>query len=156
MGENVLALVRYMTSSSSPLPRMRKHSPPNATYMSFLGRYFVTWSSETSALMYGTFFYGSLVVVATLLPAWSVRVYCASVLGVVGGLVGAIVGANVVALIMTVVLRKGMTWFAFKWSPMVLYGLPALTGEPPCSPSIRITPAHGFSSRSSFGAVYHR
>lgn len=129
MGENVLALLKYLSSQDSPIPRLESYTKPQIAYISFGGRYFLMWSFKTANQMYN-----ALLIVSALMlyglapPGIGLRVHLVSAFGVFGGLLGAIVGANVVALIMTRVLHTGMSWFAVEWYPLVLYGVPALTG----------------------------
>jgi hypothetical protein len=129
MGENVLALLEYLSSSDSPIPRLENYSSPRVAYLSFGGQYFLMWSFQTAQRMYNSILVVSALILFGLVPSRiGLRIYSVAAFGVFGGLVGAIVGANVVALIMTRVLHAGLSWFAVKWSPLVLYGVPALVG----------------------------
>jgi hypothetical protein len=123
-----MALLRHLTSSASPLPDMREYTPPQTTYFSILGKYFLMWKFTTAARMYNTFFAISLFLIVALSPTRRIGVYGAALLGIFGGLVGAIVSVNIVALLMTRVLGKAMSWFSIESSALALYGGPAIVG----------------------------
>lgn len=129
MGDNVLALLHYLSSEGSPVPRLQSYSPPQTAYLTFGGRYFVMWSFKTGQRMYNAL----LLISGSLIYAFAPktagrRVNIAAAGTVLGGLIGAIMGANIVALLMTKALNKSMSWFAMEWYALVLYGLPALVG----------------------------
>lgn len=128
MAENLMALLQYLTSSASPLPRMQEYTPPQTTYFAFLGRYFLMWKFRTAGRLYNTFLGISIVFIVALSPSRRFGLHLASFLSMVGSLFGAIVAVNIVALIMKHVLHKGMTWFAVEWYALALYGAPALLG----------------------------
>lgn len=129
MGENLMALLHYLTSSASPLPRLSEPTPPRTTYFAFLGRYFVMWKFSTASRMYNTFFGISIVLLIGLSPSRRIGLHLAAFISVLGSLVGAILAVNVVAFVMKHVLDNGMTWFAVEWHALVLYGAPALFGN---------------------------
>jgi len=129
MGENVLALLEYLSSQDSPIPRLKSYTRPQTTYVSFGGRYFLMWSSKTAERMYNGLLIVSAFTLYGLAPSGlGLRIHLVAAFGVFGGLFGAIVAANVAALVMTRVLNMGMSWFAVEWYALVLYGVPALTG----------------------------
>ena len=132
MGENVLALLLYLSAEGSPIPTLQTFTPPQTAYFGMFGRWFVMYSYKTAALMYNTIFVGSLVLVVTTAPtAVRNRVHLVSVVGVLGGFIAAILSANIVALVMTQALGRGMSWFSREWYCLVLYGIPALAGKLP-------------------------
>ncbi|KAI0262019.1 hypothetical protein BGY98DRAFT_1192657 [Russula aff. rugulosa BPL654] len=143
MGENVIAILRYLSSDASPLPSMTTgYTRPTTVFFSDFGR-FIQYQFTTARLMYGTLFTLSLSL------AWFV--YCERVPGsrsgskslkTAGGfgkaqwnsirahlmaLGGALVGANGLAAIMHRTQRN-MSWFASEHSALLLYGPAALTG----------------------------
>ncbi|KIJ65340.1 hypothetical protein HYDPIDRAFT_110370 [Hydnomerulius pinastri MD-312] len=124
MADNSLALLRYLSSDKSPIPRLENgFSRPRTVFFSNLG-FFAVYSFATAKVMYVTLFAASL---ALVLGTGVKRVWTA--LGAVGAaLLGALVFANGVAFIMRDVLGKGMSWFKAEYYPVVLYGPAAIVG----------------------------
>lgn len=155
MGENVLAILRYLSSDASPLPSLKAgYTRPTTVFFSDFGL-FIQYQFTTARLMYGTLFALSLSL------AWFI--YCERVPGsrsgsksltTAGGFCkahwnsirahliafgGALICANGLAAIMHRVLGRNMSWFASEHSALLLYGPAALTGSsiPVFSPSPR-------------------
>lgn len=123
-----MALLRHLTSSESPLPDLREYTPPQTTYLSILGKYFLMWKFTTATRMYNTFFALSLFLMVALSPTRRVGAYGPAFLGIFGGLLGAIASVNIIALFMTRVLGRAMSWYAIESSALALYGGPAIVG----------------------------
>jgi hypothetical protein len=145
MGENVLAILKYLASDVSPLPSMTTgYTRPTTVFFSDFGR-FIQYQFTTARLIYGTLFALSLSL------AWFV--YCERVPGsrsgsrsltTAGGFRkaqwngirahliafgGALISANGLAVIMHRVLGRNMSWYASEQSALLLYGPAALTGS---------------------------
>ena len=57
MAENTLALIKHLTSASSPLPELAAgYSRPHTVYMGYLGRVFIKYSFTTAKIMYSALF----------------------------------------------------------------------------------------------------
>ncbi|KAF8315143.1 hypothetical protein DL93DRAFT_2166855 [Clavulina sp. PMI_390] len=128
MAENVLALIKYLASSESPLPRMKDYSPPRTTYFSLLGKYFIMWSFGTASIMYNTFLVLSILLLLALPPKVPATTHLVSLFGIVASLIASALTTNAVAFIMKGLLGRGLSWFARAWYPLVLYGPAALFG----------------------------
>lgn len=139
MGENALALLRYLASPASPLPSLQSGcKPPTTVFFSHLG-FFINYSYRTAKILYTLLFAASLVLVRVIFvdPAPALRrgkglwrEQARGVVAVIAGAGGAVVGANLVAVIIQRVLGKGMSWFSSELSTLGLYGPAALTGLP--------------------------
>lgn len=137
MGENALALLRYLSSPASPLPSLTSgYKPPTTVFFTNLS-WLIIYSYRTAKIVYTLFFAASLVLVRVIFvdPAPALRrrkgLWREQARGVVAVLVGAggtLVGANVAAVVMQRVLGKGMSWFSSELSTLALYGPAALTG----------------------------
>ncbi|KAK0554281.1 hypothetical protein OC846_002164 [Tilletia horrida] len=133
-GENVLAIVDYLTTSpESQLATNRaftKNEGP--VYFSVLGYFFFFFYNVTfRKILHG------LVAILSAQLLYSIRAErhldslkatiftCA---GVYANFVVGVVLSNVVALIMTKVLNAGMSWFRHEYFAFALFGPPAVTG----------------------------
>lgn len=124
MAENVLALLRFLSSDASPIPRLEHgFARPRTVFYSNLGL-FLVYSFTTAKVMYMTLFGASLYLVWTA----GIKQVWTALGAVVFAFVGALIGANGVAFIMTSVLRKGMSWFSAEYFPVLLYGPAATVG----------------------------
>lgn len=124
MAENSLALLRFLSSDASPIPRLEHgFARPRTVFFSNLG-FFMIYSFTMAKIMYVTLFGASFYLVWT---SGIQRVWTA--LGaVVFAFVGALIGANGVAFVMTNVLHKSMSWFRAEYFPVILYGPAAIVG----------------------------
>ncbi|KAF8682072.1 hypothetical protein AX14_004421 [Amanita brunnescens Koide BX004] len=132
MAENVLALVKYLSSERSPLPTLTEgYTRPSTVYFSHIG-VFITYSFTTGKIMYTALFLATILLVHVgnkklgALGVW--RAQAKGVAAVLAGLVGALVVPNLVALVMVNVLGRSMSWFANVFSAILLYGVPTLLG----------------------------
>lgn len=132
MAENVLALVKYLSSNRSPLPTLTEgYTRPSTVYFSHIG-VFIIYSFATAKIMYSCLFLAVLLFVhfgnkPSGSSVWTVQ--AKGVVAVLTGYVGGLIAPNVVALVMTKVLGKGMSWFANVHSAVLLYGVPTLLGS---------------------------
>ena len=132
MGENALALVKYLSSVRSPLPTLTDgYTPPSTVFFSYIG-IFIIYSFSTAKLMYTALLLASIVLIRlqgpkNALGLW--RAQARGVLSVLSALAGGVIVPNVVAFIMSRVLGKGMSWFSHEYSAMALYGVPMLLGK---------------------------
>lgn len=119
MGDNVLALLEYLTSpettmgnSAKPTPVLPRAPTSHTIFFSALGgKVFVVYSRATATVLYGIL--AALVaVVVTDRVDWSKdkKVYILSVVGVLGGLLSSIIGANLAAAALSLCLGRSMTW----------------------------------------------
>jgi hypothetical protein len=145
MGENVLPILRYLSSDASPLPLLTTgYTRPTTVFFSDYGR-FIQYQFSTARLMYGTLFALSLSL------AWFVyrervpgsrsgskplttaggfrKAQWNSIRAHLIAFGGALIGANGLAVIMHRVLGRNMSWFASEQSALLLYGPAALTGS---------------------------
>lgn len=147
MGENVLAILRYLSSDASPLPSLTTgYTRPTTVFFSEFGR-FIQYQFSTARLMYGTLFALSLslawFVYRERVPASGSRSGSKSLKTAAGfrkaqwnsirahliAFGAALIGANGLAAIMHRVLGRNMSWFASEHSALLLYGPAALTGS---------------------------
>ncbi|KAJ6577643.1 hypothetical protein B0H19DRAFT_1120767 [Mycena capillaripes] len=126
MGENTLALIRHLTSSSSPLPKLKagfEHKRMHLVYFGLLSHFFI-YRFSTAKVAYGALLASSL---ALTRPVWKGQ--GRGVLAVMGGLFGSLLMPNIVAVVMHRVLGKGMSWFAgAHFSAIGLYAPATLLG----------------------------
>ncbi|GBE89509.1 Putative endoplasmic reticulum metallopeptidase [Sparassis crispa] len=137
MGENVLALLLYLSSPESPLPTLTEgYTRPTTVFFQYLG-YFYLYSFRTANTIYLAMLVTSLILakVTYVDPAPALKKgkgllgeHAKGILAVSSAFVGSLVGANVVAVVMRLVLGKGMSWFSSEWSCVALYGPAALAG----------------------------
>ncbi|KAI9572020.1 hypothetical protein HD554DRAFT_2016273 [Boletus coccyginus] len=124
MADNSLALLRFLSSDASPIPRLeRGFARPRTVFFSNLG-FFLMYSFTTAKVMYVMLFGASLYLVWTT----GVKRLWTAFGAVVSAFVGALIGANGVAFVMTNVLHKGMSWFRAEYFPVILYGPAAIVG----------------------------
>jgi hypothetical protein len=129
MGENTLALLRFLSSEESPLPNLTSgYTPPTTIYLTLAGKFFM-YSFATAKMMYCGFFFASLLYVRLSASKDKEGAGVAiGVMAVITGVLGTILVPNVVAFIMNKLLNKGMSWFSSPFAPLVLYGPPSILG----------------------------
>ncbi|KAF8159229.1 hypothetical protein B0H34DRAFT_655155 [Crassisporium funariophilum] len=139
MGENTLALIRYLSSSKSPLPTLTQgYTRPSTVFFAHIGGVFFMYSFATAKIMYSVLFLASLVLVRLTFvdPAPALkkagsgfwREQGKGAVGVLAGMVGTLAVPNLVAVVMKSGLGKGMSWFSDPMAPLGLYGPAALLG----------------------------
>lgn len=124
MVENSLALLRFLSSDASPIPRLEHgFARPRTVFFSNLGLFFL-YSFTTAKIMYVSLFGASLYLVWTteIERVWT------SLGAVALAFVGALIGANGIAFVMSNVLHKGMSWFKGEYLPVILYAPAAIVG----------------------------
>lgn len=131
MAENTLALIRYLSSSVSPLPKLQNHkkSKPQTVFYSHLGL-FIVYSFTQARLIYGAL----LILACAYIFLWDprrtagLRGHTKGALAIFAGLFGALLVPNLVALVMRYGLDKGLSWFKDTYAVLALYGPAALLG----------------------------
>ena len=139
MGENVLSLMRYLSSAESPLPTLTEgYTRPSTVFFTHIGGAFFMYSFATAKVMYTLLLLASFVIVKITYvdpaPAlkkvgdgfWSEQIKGG--VAVVFGAIGALLVPNLVAIVMKYILNKGMSWFADPLAPLGLYGPAAILG----------------------------
>jgi hypothetical protein len=138
MGENALALIRYLSSSDSPVAKLTEgYSRPSTVFYAHVGPTFFMYSFSTAKIMYSALLIASFVLVrltfvdpAPALKAghgfW--REQGKGAIAVTAGVAGTLLLPNIVAVVMRSVLNKGMSWFKDPLAPIGLYGPAALLG----------------------------
>ncbi|KAF9524402.1 hypothetical protein CPB83DRAFT_861305 [Crepidotus variabilis] len=143
MGENALALIRHLTSESSPLPSLTEgYSRPTTVFFTHIFHSFFLYSYSTAKVMYSTLLVVSFAFVRAAFvdpsPAlkkssqngmtvfWQEQVKGARAVG--AGVAGTILTPIVVAVLMKHGLGKAMSWFSSPLAPIGLYGPAALLG----------------------------
>ncbi|EKM81542.1 hypothetical protein AGABI1DRAFT_69822 [Agaricus bisporus var. burnettii JB137-S8] len=129
MGENTLALLRFLSSEESPLPNLTSgYTPPTTVYLTLAGRFFM-YSFATAKMMYWAFFLASVLFVRLSATKNGEKASVAiGVMAVTVAFLGTIIVPNMVAFIMNKLLNKGMSWFSSPFAPVVLYGPPSILG----------------------------
>ncbi|KAG6852571.1 hypothetical protein C0991_010900 [Blastosporella zonata] len=125
MAENTLALLRYLSAEGSPIPTLTTYTRPTTVFFAYLG-YFFVYSFTTAKIIYTALFASSIVLVATTHKS-STGLWRGAV-AVLAGVAGTVMVPNVVAFFLSYVLGKGMSWFAYEYSAIVLYAPAALLG----------------------------
>lgn len=139
MGENVLALIRHLTSSDSPIPSLTTgYTAPTTVFFSHIFRSFFTYSYTTAKVMYTALFVSSflLVWVTFVDPAPALkksgfvfwREQIKGCFAVIAGMLGTLLIPNVTAFVMRDVLDKAMSWFTSPLAAIAFYGPTALLG----------------------------
>ena len=139
MGENVLTLIRYLSSAHSPLPTLTEgYTRPSTVFFTHLNGFFLMYSFTTAKVMYTLLLLASFVLIRITYvdpaPAlkkvgdgfWSEQIRGG--LAVVFGAIGSLLVPNVVAVVMRYVLNKGMSWFTSPLASLGLYGPAAVLG----------------------------
>jgi len=138
MGENTLALMRYLSSEESPLPSLAEgYSPPSTIFFAHMFHTFFQYSYATAKKLYAALLVASFALVRFYFidptptvksgdPFW--REQKKGLTAVISGAVGTIVVPNVLAIIMRSVVGKPMSWFTSPALPLGLYGPAALLG----------------------------
>ncbi|KAJ7056182.1 hypothetical protein C8F01DRAFT_1029694 [Mycena amicta] len=130
MGENTLALIKYLTAPGSPIPTLSgssKHSKKmHLVFLNFLSHFFM-YRFSTAKVMYSALLVS---VIRWTQPIFqNTKKLRGGVRAVLTGLLGAVLLPNVVAVLLSNVLGKGMSWFAGDvFSAMGLYAPIALLG----------------------------
>jgi len=138
MGENALALMRYLSSSDSPVAQLTEgYSRPSTVFYAHVGPTFFMYSFSTAKVMYSALLAASFVLVRLTFvdPAPALksghgfwREQGKGAIAVTAGIAGTLLLPNVVAVVMRSVLNKGMSWFKNPLAPIGLYGPAALLG----------------------------
>lgn len=139
MGENVLALMRYLSSAGSPLPTLTEgYARPSTVFFSHINGWFFMYSFATAKVMYTLLFFASLALVRITYvdPAPALkkigngfwREQIKGGMAVVFGVIGTLLIPNLVAVVMKYALNKGLSWFASPLMPLALYGPAAILG----------------------------
>ncbi|KAF5316325.1 hypothetical protein D9619_006761 [Psilocybe cf. subviscida] len=138
MGENTLALLKYLSSKKSPVAGLTNgYTKPTTVFFAHVGPTFFKYSFTTAKIMYGLLFAFSLLLVRITFvdPAPALkkghgfwREQRKGAVAVFAGMAGTMIVPNVVALVMREVLNKGMSWFKNEVAPIGLYGPAALLG----------------------------
>jgi len=133
MAENVLSLIRDLTSSDSPLPSLTTgYTKPRTVFFSHLNKTFFRYSYTTAKIMYTVLLVLSVIFVrATHVPSASGGFWTEQLKGcfaVVIGFLGALLSSNMAAIIMTK-MDKAMSWYTKPLAPVVLYGPTGLLGS---------------------------
>ncbi|ORY22823.1 hypothetical protein BCR39DRAFT_550650 [Naematelia encephala] len=125
---NILPIVEYLLSPSSPLSSSEPFHPPDMVYMSLYDRIFVTWSMETGDKVYLAI--ASVVAVLTVANVrWNRwKPFAVALLSTPVGLIVGLVTANAVAGLM-VLLKSRLAWFSHERMCLLLYIPAAYTGH---------------------------
>lgn len=139
MGENTLALLKYLSSKKSPIAGLTNgYTKPTTVFFAHVGPSFFKYSFTTAKIMYGLLFAFSLLLVRITFvdPAPALKrghgfwhEQRKGVVAVFAGMAGTMIAPNLIALIMREVLNKGMSWFKNELAPIGLYGPAALLGS---------------------------
>jgi len=138
MAENALALIRYLSSSDSPIAKLTEgYSRPTTVFYAHVGPTFFMYSFSTAKIIYTALLIASFALVRLTFvdPAPALksghgfwREQGKGVVAVTAGIGGTLLLPNVVAVVMRSVLNKGMSWFKSPLAPVGLYGPAALLG----------------------------
>lgn len=134
MSENVLALLRHLSSPSSPIPSLATgYTQPSTVFYSYLG-YFWVYSFKTAKTLQITLLLVAITFVFFSNKRGSNGHRFWNQLGratarVLAGITGALVGANLVAFVMCKVLGKAMSWYSNQFAALALFAPPALFGR---------------------------
>ncbi|KIY51748.1 hypothetical protein FISHEDRAFT_36479 [Fistulina hepatica ATCC 64428] len=125
MGENVLALLRHLSSVDSPLPSLTEgFVPPKTVYFSHLGKFWM-YSFRTAKQLYGALFFASVALVSLSAPRGLKR----ATLAIPASIVCGIIASVCTGVVMQYVLRRGLSWFTNEYSPFLLYGPATMFGN---------------------------
>ncbi|KAK4055194.1 hypothetical protein OIV83_000474 [Microbotryomycetes sp. JL201] len=133
MGENVIALLEYLTSPATALgnsltaEKLPKSPTSSVVFFSGLGgKLFVVLTRDQATFAYGILAALAAVVVADRVDWSQKRLYIAMTLNVGTSLVAAILGANIAAFVTAIIMKKTMTWFRNEAFPILVFGPPAI------------------------------
>lgn len=132
-GENVLAIVDYLTTSpESLLPQVEPTPKAEAPiYFTLVGRFFVNIPARLfkGASMGLSAFTNFQIQSQTRADKHfgALKATTLAIVGTVASLLFALVATNGVAFIMTRVLDHSLSWFSHEWLPIPLYAPPATT-----------------------------
>jgi hypothetical protein len=131
MAEQVLALVKYLTSTDSPLATMkdRNNADKSAVYFSLLGRIFIMYSSSTANAIAIALLTSATLLAIALVPNLTFDSFLRGSYAVISAAIAGIISANFVAFFMTGALNKPLSWFSNELAPILLYAPPALAGK---------------------------
>ncbi|KAF9454480.1 hypothetical protein P691DRAFT_692720 [Macrolepiota fuliginosa MF-IS2] len=128
MAENTLALLRFLSSEVSPLPKLTAgYTRPTTVYFTLLGKFYM-YSFKTARIMYSVLFVASLLFVRLSKANRERARWTNGLVAVLAAVSGALIVPNVVALVMNKGLNKGMSWFSSPFAPIVLYAPPTILG----------------------------
>jgi hypothetical protein len=132
MAENVLSLIRDLTSSNSPLPSLTTgYTKPTTVFFSHLYKSFFKYSFSTAKIMYSALLILCVIFVRVSHSHSGFGRFWTELLrgclAVLVGVIGALLVPNVVAIMM-MKMDKAMSWYAKPLAPVVLYGPAGLFG----------------------------
>ena len=134
MAENVLSLIRDLTSSNSPLPSLTTgYTKPTTVFFSHMYKSFFRYSYRTAKIMYTILLVLSVIYVRlthdhSTTPGRFWAEQKKGCFAVLVAFIGALLASNLVAMVMTK-MDKTMSWFTRPLAPVALYGPAGLLGS---------------------------
>ncbi|KAI5980796.1 hypothetical protein EDD15DRAFT_2186218 [Pisolithus albus] len=125
MADNTLALLRYLSSSDSPIPSLAKgfDARPRTVFLTNLHWFFI-YSFTTAKIMYVALFIASL----ALWRIARVQDIGTGFGAALAAMAGAVLAANLVAFLMKYVLKRPLSWFKAEYYPVLLYAPAVIFG----------------------------
>lgn len=111
MGENVLALLRYLTLPSTSLTNIQK-SKSTVFFSLHGGAYFFVFSAATARIAYALIWIATLAFVAVRARRDRKAAYGLAIAGVTTSLIFAVIAANFVALFTSHLRGRALSWCA--------------------------------------------
>jgi hypothetical protein len=128
-GDTVLAVLDHLLKPGSALNTDTPWSPMNSVFYSLYDRIYISYSMKTADLLC----FGSLVAFVALFFARTEKshrgVYYKALFGPILDLVTGLLAAIATAILLRYILNKGQSWFTHEQLPLVVFGLPVLSGK---------------------------
>jgi hypothetical protein len=128
-GDTVLHVVDYLLEAGSPLNTDTPWSPMNSVYYSLYDRVYIKYSMQTADLLCLSLLvaFGGLFFTRT--ATQSRKIYYKAMLGPISDFLVGLLAALTMAVFLRYGLKKGQTWFTHEQLPLIVFGLPVLTGK---------------------------
>ncbi|MBW0475805.1 hypothetical protein O181_015520 [Austropuccinia psidii MF-1] len=119
MGENTLALLKHLTSSSVNLTNIKSSS--DLVFFSILRLFFIIYTKTTAIRSYITLTILSMSFVIFNIKPQLRKVYFWSFIAVICSFLSSIITPNLVAFFFTIILKKPLSWFRHEYFPLLLF-----------------------------------
>ncbi|KAI9630233.1 hypothetical protein KEM48_014156 [Puccinia striiformis f. sp. tritici PST-130] len=125
MGENTMALLKHLTSSSADLTNI-KPAADTVFFSALGGLIFVMYSKTTALRIYTTLSILAITIISRNVKRQHYSIYFLAFLAAIGSLLGFLIGSNLFAFMLSIVLEKPLSWYRYESFPILVFGPPSL------------------------------
>lgn len=128
-GDTVLAVLDHLLQPGSPLNTDTPWTPLNSVFYSLYDRVYVQYSMRTGDVLCATFLATFIMLFMARTQASHRAVYYKAILSPIADFAVGLLAAISTAVLLRYVLKKGQSWFTHEQLPLVVFGVPVLSGE---------------------------